>query len=77
MTEWIKRSDRECPLDGTPFLCYDPKQIDNFPEAIIYVVKWVKESLYSKVGFIETGGECYFMWEPTHWMPLPKEPSND
>jgi len=72
--DWVKVEDQEPPKDGKPFLCYDPKQEDNFPDAKIYVVKWEEETKYSSSGYIECGGECYFKWDPTHWMPLPEVP---
>lgn len=75
--EWISVKDRLPPEDGTPFLCYDPNQIDNFPLACIYVVHYENETSYTKAGYIETGGECYFKWEPTHWMPLPQPPKDE
>lgn len=74
--EWISVEKKEPPKDGTPFLCYDPDQIDNFPNALIYVVHFEKETHFSRAGYIETGGECYFKWTPTHWMPLPKPPKD-
>lgn len=72
--EWISVKDKLPPKDGTPFLCFDPEQKNNFPKAQIYVVIWEKETNYCYSGFIEAGGECFFVWEPTHWMPLPKPP---
>lgn len=72
--EWISVKDQEPPKDGNPFLCFDPNQEYNFPDAKIYVVKWKEETSFSRGGYIETGGECYFMWEPTFWMPLPSPP---
>jgi hypothetical protein len=74
--EWISVKDKIAPKDGRPFFCYDPNQIDNFPHACIYVVRWVEETSYSHSGYIEAGGECYFEWEPTHWMPLPLPPED-
>lgn len=74
MSEWINIKDEFPPNDGTPFLCYDPKQVNNFDKACIYVVCFKKETVFYKAGFIEAGGECYFEWEPTHWMPLPSPP---
>lgn len=76
MNKWISVKDKEPPKDGTPFLCYDPNQIDNFPLATIYVVHFEKETTYSNEGYIEVGGECYFRWNPTHWMPLPESPKD-
>jgi hypothetical protein len=72
--EWISIKEKEPPKDGTPFLCYDPNQENNFPKASIYVVCFEEETTYSKAGYIEAGGECYFFWDPTHWMPLPEPP---
>ena len=72
--KWISVKERVPPKDGTPFLCYDPKQIDNFQNAVIYVVRFEHETYFSRGGYIEAGGECYFIWEPTHWMPLPEPP---
>ncbi len=74
MSEWIKVEDQLPPQDGTPFLCYDPNKIANFPKACIYVVCFQKETICLRGGYIECGGECYFPWEPTHWMPLPEPP---
>lgn len=72
---WVSVKDQEPPKDGTPFLCYDPSQVNNFPEATIYVVVYhEKETGFYEKGYIEAGGECYFSWEPTHWMPLPEPP---
>jgi Protein of unknown function (DUF551) len=72
--KWVSVKDKEPPKDGTPFLCYDPKQPDVYSDASIYVVRFQNETYYQRGGYIETGGECYFSWEPTHWMPLPKPP---
>lgn len=72
--QWISVEDKEPPKDGTPFLCYDPNISDSFPCAKIYVVQWVGPCIYNEGGFREAGGECYFRWEPTHWMPLPNPP---
>lgn len=77
MSEWISVKDQPPPKDGTPFLCYDPKQVDNFKDACIYVVRYKKETDYSDAGYIEAGGEGYFAWEPTHWMPRPKPPMEE
>ena len=75
MSEWISVKDNEPPKDGTPFLCYDPNQINNFPKALIYVVRFEEENIFSDEGYFEAGGECYFKWQPTHWMPLPSTDS--
>ncbi len=74
--EWISIKDKEPPKDGSPFLCYDPKQKDNFPYACVYVVRFEEETSYSRAGYIEAGGECYFQWEPIYWMPLPDKPKD-
>ncbi len=62
------------PHDGTPFLGYDPKQSNNFTNALIYVLRFEAATNFSDEGYIEAGGECYFKWQPTHWMTLPKSP---
>lgn len=72
--QWISCKDRLPPQDGTPFLCYDPEQIKNFQNACVYVVRFEKETDYNDNRYIEAGGECYFEWEPTHWMELPQPP---
>ncbi len=80
MSEWIKVVDRLPPQDGTPFLGYDPKKD---PEGKIYVLIFVNGKKYPPGEFqklsyedhyLEASGEGYFMWEPTHWMPLPESP---
>jgi len=72
--KWIKCSDISPPQDGTPFLCFDPSQKYNFNHALIYVVRFKIDKLYCEYGYVEAGGECYFEWKPTHWMPLPENP---
>lgn len=74
--KWISVNEQSPPKDGTPFLCYDPSQLQgSFSEASIYVVKWEDPCGLREGGYRETGGECYFLWNPTHWMPLPCAPS--
>jgi len=72
--------EKEPPKDGTPFLGYDPNA-EEFGK--IYVLIYVPEKKYppgefEKLShgeyFQESSGECYFTWEPTHWMPLPEPP---
>jgi uncharacterized protein DUF551 len=75
--EWINVKDQEAPKDGRPFLCYDPNQGDNFPDAGVYVVQWEPKRYLQEEGYVEAGGEGYFLWEPTHWMPLPKPPKDE
>jgi hypothetical protein len=75
--EWINVTEKKPPMDGTPFICFDPEICDNFEHAKIYVVRYEPETIYSKSGFIEAGGECYFMWEPKYWMPLPEDPKEE
>lgn len=65
--EWINVKDRLPPKDGSAFLGYDPTK---FELDKIYVLKYVPDN----ERYEETGGECYFPWEPTHWMPLPEAP---
>ncbi len=72
--KWISVEEKEPPKDGTPFLCFDPQQAKNFVHGCIYVVRFEEETNHSKAGYVECGGECYFKWTPTHWMPLPKPP---
>lgn len=72
--EWISIKNRLPPQDGTPFLCYDPKQKTNFEDGCIYVVRYRCASKYLEERYIEAGGEGYHEWEPTYWMPLPKVP---
>ncbi len=75
--EWISFKDQEPPKDGSHILCYDPTH----DEAKIYVVKYIPgyKPFYSQEMFNgkweEAAGEGYFEWNPTHWMPLPEEPS--
>ena len=67
------------PKDGSSFLCYDP----NHSEEKIYVVKYrpaqVSYGIWSNCSypesFTEASGEEYFIWKPTHWMPLPQPPT--
>lgn len=78
---WINVEDQPPPRDGTPFLCYDPRIKDNFPNAVIYVVVFSPEDRYGEEAFKEAGRECYFewtptYWTPTHWMPLPPPPTS-
>lgn len=76
--EWIKCSER-LPKINQHVLCFDPSH----SEAKIYIVKLEKENFYEidncKLGhpqhFIESAGESYFTWKPTHWMPLPNPPN--
>ena len=73
--EWISIKDKEPPKDGTPFLCYDPNSDEN---STIYVVVWKKSRWIDEPdAYIESGGECYFRWNPTHWMPLPLPPKKE
>ncbi len=72
--EWVSVKDKEPPKDGTPFLCFYPNQAHNFVHACIYVVRFEEKTNYSRAGYIEAGGECYFEWIPTHWMALPERP---
>lgn len=74
--EWVSVKDKQPPKDGTPFLCYDPKQTESWPKAKIYVVCFEEETNLRDGGYVEAGGECYFTWNPTHWMPLPKTPKD-
>lgn len=71
---WINIKDKQPPRDGTPFLCFDPSQEDNFPLAKIYVVRFEKDYAQSSEHYTEAGGEEYFQWKPTYWMPLPDLP---
>ena len=70
--DWIDIKDKSPPQDGTPFLGYDPNS--QFEKATIYVLVYSPATNYSDEGYLEAGGECYFKWEITHWMPLPKPP---
>lgn len=72
--KWISVKDQEPPKDGTPFICYDPDQENDFIKACIYVVCYEKKTFLRDAAYTECGGECYFTWNPTHWMPLPKPP---
>ena len=78
--EWINIKDKIPPQDGSPFLGYD-HDADDFGK--IYVLIYVNEKKYppgefhklSHDGYFqEASGECYFKWNPTHWMPLPEPP---
>ena len=70
--DWISVKDQPAPKDK-PFICYDPTQ----PECSrIYVVQYEPETEFTNEGYIETGGECYFTWQPTHWMPRPQPPKD-
>jgi hypothetical protein len=80
LMEWIKCSEREPPKDGTPFLGFDPL-IEDLGK--IYVLIYVPEKKYPLGEFFklsnegcyeEASGECYFKWNPTHWMQLPEFP---
>jgi hypothetical protein len=80
---WIKVEDQEPPKDGSPFLCYDPNA-DEFGK--IYVVLYDPGFIYTdpefercsrKHCYREASGECYFTWNPTYWMPLPKPPKGE
>ena len=73
MSEWIKCSDQSPPKDVS-FLCYDPTQTNSVLSSRIYVVHYEEEDNYSKSAYIESGGECYEEYRPTHWMQLPPEP---
>jgi len=75
--EWISVKDR-LPEYDEQVICFDP----NHAEAKIYVVRLQKENSYEidvcKLGgpecWVESSGESYFTWKPTHWMPLPLKP---
>ncbi len=78
--EWISVKDISPPHDGSPFLAFDPEKED---DGKIYVLIYVKEFIYPpgefqrlsrKACYQEASGECYFTWNPTHWMPLPSPP---
>lgn len=80
--QWIKVEDKLPPQDGTPFLGYDPTS-DELSK--IYVLIYVPEKKYPpgefeklsrKECYQEAGGETYFTWNPTFWMPLPSTPKD-
>lgn len=70
--KWINVKDRIPPQDGTPFLGYDPKDDEK-----IYVLIYARATNYSDECYREAAGECYFTWNPTHWMPLPEPPKDE
>lgn len=79
---WIKVEDHLPPQDGTAFLGYDPN-MDQLSK--IYVLIYVPEIKYPpgefeklsrKECYLEAGGEGYFTWNPTYWMPLPNLPED-
>lgn len=72
--EWVCVKDKLPPRDGTPFLCFDPWQA---PLAKIYVVRFEENYAQSAEHYKEAGGEEYFQWKPTHWMPLPSLPKTE
>ncbi len=78
--KWISIKDKLPPQDGTPFLGYDPTA-DELGK--IYVLIYVPakkyppgefENLSIEERYLESSGEGYFTWNPTHWMPLPDIP---
>lgn len=78
--EWINVNEQPPPKDGKSFLCFDPEKSG----VEIYVVKYeticIKldahgNCLQKKLICKESGGEEYYTWDPTHWMPLPSPPS--
>jgi hypothetical protein len=71
---WISVKDRLPPQDGTPFLGYDPNPEIFGDEAKIYVLIYEPPSFENEKVYREAAGECYFHWNPTHWMPLPEPP---
>lgn len=80
--EWISVKDQEPPKDGSPFLCFDDEKEY---EGKIYVIVFVKarkyppgefEKLSYDEHYREASGEGYFIWHPTHWMPLPNPPKD-
>lgn len=55
------------PKDGTDILIFEPCS-DLCQYNIIYVVH------YSDKSWVESAGEMYSVFYPTHWMPLPEPP---
>ncbi len=76
--EWISVEDRLPPHDGTHFLGYSEKSEDAVIYVLIYDPGTQYEGEFSRCSrsssYREAGGECYFTWEISHWMPLPLPP---
>ena len=72
---------KTAPKDGKPVLIYQPEEaIRNYNTGfsvnlppVVYVCMW--ESGISS--WVEAEGEQYSSFDPTHWMPLPKPPTNE
>lgn len=63
--EWLPIDT--APKDGTEILIFEPKHYNN--DDAIYVV------IYTRKGkWVESQGELYHTFYPTHWMPLPDPP---
>jgi hypothetical protein len=72
---WISVKDRLPPTDGTPFLGYDPTANYNAKIYVLIFDEGHKNGNFEyKDRYLESAGEGYYIWEPTHWMPLPTPP---
>lgn len=62
------------PRDGTAILVYEPDQ--ELADETVYVCRWAprKGTKDQTPAWVEASGEGYFVWQPTHWMPLPEPP---
>lgn len=77
--EWINLKETLPPQDGTPFLGFD-NNVEN--EEKIYVLVFEPARRNSRISkdsiteefYREAGGDRYFIYQPTHWMPLPAPP---
>ena len=58
------------PKDGTQILVYDPNPfLDPYS---VFTVAWDTQRKY----WVETTGEGYAVYYPTHWMYTPEPPQN-
>lgn len=80
--EWIRLEDQLPPRDGSPFLGYSP-EADELSKiyVLVYVASKIYKGEFSRLShdsfYREAGGECYFTFIPTHWMPLPVPPKDN